>query len=187
LLLGFCQELAIHSVLTTQVINWARTSVRECDIGRRLMHHSVRGHVLPKHIDPRLVMFRDESVEEPSVESIVELSEQIRDRNYRIYAAEGEIHVVSAGLHLHNSDPFILMEQLRGADRGGNSSRQLDSAHAFYLGYEMCKASIALALGKTYQQDEALNWGLATRAEARHYLTRARPSQASLGAQDGAT
>ena len=29
LLLGFCQELGIRSVLTTQVINWARTSVRE--------------------------------------------------------------------------------------------------------------------------------------------------------------
>ncbi len=34
LLLGFCQELRIESVLTTQVINWARTSVRECDLAR---------------------------------------------------------------------------------------------------------------------------------------------------------
>ena len=41
LLLGFCQELGIRSVLTTQVINWARTSVRECDLARRLMHHAV--------------------------------------------------------------------------------------------------------------------------------------------------
>ena len=38
LLLGFCQELQIRSVLTTQVINWARTSVRECDLARRLVH-----------------------------------------------------------------------------------------------------------------------------------------------------
>ena len=30
-LLGFCQETGIRSVLTTQVINWARSSVRECD------------------------------------------------------------------------------------------------------------------------------------------------------------
>ena len=34
LLLGFCQEVGIRSVLTTQVINWARTSVRECDLAR---------------------------------------------------------------------------------------------------------------------------------------------------------
>src|SRR5207247_5675754 len=35
LLLGICQELGIRSVLTTQVINWARTSVRECDLASR--------------------------------------------------------------------------------------------------------------------------------------------------------
>ena len=32
LLVGFCQELAIRSVLTTAVINWARSSVREIDL-----------------------------------------------------------------------------------------------------------------------------------------------------------
>ncbi len=31
LLAGVCQELRIKSVLTTQVINWARSSVRELD------------------------------------------------------------------------------------------------------------------------------------------------------------
>ena len=40
-LLGFCQEVGIRSVLTTQVINWARSSVRECDLARRLVHHSI--------------------------------------------------------------------------------------------------------------------------------------------------
>ncbi|HXT61202.1 MAG TPA: DUF6513 domain-containing protein, partial [Pirellulales bacterium] len=41
LLLGFCQELGIRSVLTTQVINWSRSSVRECDLARRLVHYAV--------------------------------------------------------------------------------------------------------------------------------------------------
>jgi hypothetical protein len=36
----------------------------------------------------------------------------------------------------------------------------------------MCKAATAITLGKTYRQDEALDWGLATRPEARHYLRR---------------
>jgi hypothetical protein len=31
LLLAICEELDIRSILTTQVINWARTCVRECD------------------------------------------------------------------------------------------------------------------------------------------------------------
>ncbi|MEX0642369.1 MAG: DUF6513 domain-containing protein, partial [Pirellulales bacterium] len=50
-LLGFCEELGIRSVLTTQVINWARSSVRECDLARRLVYHSVRQRVLPKHLE----------------------------------------------------------------------------------------------------------------------------------------
>ena len=59
LLLGFCQELGIRSVLTTQVINWARTSVRECDLARRLVYYAERQRTLPKRIEPRLVMLRD--------------------------------------------------------------------------------------------------------------------------------
>src|SRR5207344_3585358 len=51
LLLGFCQELGIRSVLTTQVINWARSSVAELDIARRLTYYAVTNHVLPKRLD----------------------------------------------------------------------------------------------------------------------------------------
>ena len=40
LLLGFCQELGIRSVLTTEVINWCRSCVRELDLARRLVHHA---------------------------------------------------------------------------------------------------------------------------------------------------
>ena len=58
-LIGFCEELGIRSVLTTAVINWARSSVREIDIARRLAHHAVSRRALPKHVDPRLVMLRD--------------------------------------------------------------------------------------------------------------------------------
>ncbi len=172
LLLGFCQELAIRSVLTTQVINWARTSVRECDVARRLMHHAVTQRVLPKRLDSRLVMLRDAQVDETPPESLAELARQIRDHNYRVYATGGEVHLVSAGLHLHDADPFVLMEQLRHSGPDGALPKNLDAGHAFYLGYEMCKAATALTLGKTYQQDEALDWGLATRPESRHYLRR---------------
>ena len=28
-------------MLTTEVINWARTSVRECDLARRLVHYAI--------------------------------------------------------------------------------------------------------------------------------------------------
>jgi hypothetical protein len=38
---------------------------------------------------------------------------------------------------------------------------EADGAHAFYLGYELAKAEIALRLGKRYVQDEPLRWGCA--------------------------
>src|SRR5207249_5382426 len=41
LLLAVCQELGVRSVLTTEVIPWARGAVREIDIARRLMYHAV--------------------------------------------------------------------------------------------------------------------------------------------------
>jgi hypothetical protein len=90
-----------------------------------------------------------------------------------VFASRGEVHLVSAGVHLHDADPFVLMEQLRHSGPGGGLPKNLDASHAFYLGYEMCKAATALTLGKTYRQDEALNWGLATKPENRHYLRRA--------------
>lgn len=172
LLIGFCEELSIRSVLTTQVINWARTSVEECDAARRLMHHAVRHRVLPKHLETRLLMLRDAEVANVPVESLVDLAQQLKDRNYRIFAAAGEIHLVSARLHLHDADPFVVMDQLGRSGPGGSAPSNLDPAHAFYLGYEMCKAATALALGKNYVQDEPLAWGLATRPESRLHLKR---------------
>lgn len=174
LLLGFCQEVGIRSVLTTQVINWAASSVRECDRARRLVHYAATNGVLPKHLAPELVMLRDPQVDSPPVEEIAALAQAVRDNNYRIFAANGEVHVASRGLHLHDSDPFHVMDQLSRSGPDGGLPRGLDPCHAFYLGYEMCKAATALTLGKTYRQDESLDWGLLTRAEGRHYLKRRR-------------
>lgn len=167
LLMGFCQELGIRSVLTTQVINWARTSVKECDLARKLMHHAINNQVLPKHVEPGLIMLRDEAVVLPKVAEIESLADDIRDNNYRIFVADGEIHLVSHNVHLHDIDPFEIMEALRAS-----GAKNLDAGHSFYLGYEMAKAKTALTLGKNYIQDEALDWGLATETENRHYLKR---------------
>jgi dihydropteroate synthase-like protein len=169
-LLGFCQELGIRSVLTTQVINWARSSVRECDLGRRLVYHSIRHRVLPKHLEPRLVMLRDAAVTEASNEELERLASEIKDANYRVFVAGGEVHVVSHTLHLHDADPFFLFEQLRQSAPDRSLPKNLDAAHAFYLGYEMCKAATAMTLAKQYTQDESLDWGFLTQPEARHYL-----------------
>lgn len=175
LLLGFCEELGIRSVLTTQVINWARSSVRECDLARRLVYHSIRHRVLPKHLEPDLVLLRDTRTVEPPADELDRLAAQIKDANYRVFVSAGEVHVVSHGLHLHGGDPFALFEAIRQCSPTGQSPKHLDAAHSFYLGYELCKAATAAALGKQYRQDEPLDWGFLTRAETHHYL-RPRPT-----------
>ncbi len=179
LLLAVCQELQIHSVLTTQVINWARSSVAECDLARRLVRHSITQGVPPKHLEPLLVMLRDPRLLAHPPEFFEELAAQIKDRNYRLFAQQGEVHLVSAGLHLAGSDPFTVFEELMARDPGN-----LDPGHAFYLGFEMAKALTALTLGKQYRQDEALDWGLLTQPENRHYLKRP-PKGRGGGAGEG--
>jgi dihydropteroate synthase-like protein len=160
LLAGFCQEAGIRSVLTTQVINWCRSAVREFDLARRVVHYAVQNHVLPKHLDSRLVMLRDPRQRERTLTELEELAAGIKDPNFRIFAENGELHVINRDGHRHSPDPHALFAQLG----------PLDPAHAFYLGYEMAKAITALTLGKNYQQDEPLQWGFLTRPEisARH-------------------
>jgi dihydropteroate synthase len=171
LLLGFCQELGIRNVLTTEVINWARTSVRECDLARRLVYHAERHHTLPKRLEPRLVMLRDPTVMRYGRQALERLAGEIKDHNYRLFAEDGKLHAVTAGLHVSDADPFALFAQCQQ-----QASREIDPAHAFYLGYEMAKAVTALTLGKDYRQDEALDWGFLTRGEDHHRLERAKAS-----------
>jgi dihydropteroate synthase-like protein len=168
LLIGFCQETGIRSVLTTEVIHWAASSVRECDLARRLAWHAVTHRTLPKHVEPRLVTLRAGKPQAHGQETLDRLAEAIRDPNFRIFAERGEIHLVGAGLHLQSRDPFALCKQLEVAGR-----TDVDPSHAFYLGYEMAKAVTALTLGKDYRQDQALDWGHLTQPEIGHGPSRA--------------
>ena len=175
LLLAICQELQIRSILTTQVINWARSSVKECDLARRLVFHSLRQRVPPKHLEPGLVMLRDAKVLEFGQEELDLLATQIKDNSFRIFAENGQVHLVGRHLHLSDADPFLVFERLLDPGFGGAADthqppQNLDASHAFYLGYEMAKAATALTLGKQYQQDEALDWGFLTREEVSHRL-----------------
>ncbi len=167
LLMGFCEELKIHSVLTTQVINWARTSVRECASARRLVHYAVRRGTIPKHVEPRLVMLRDAVVTTPNDEELSRLAERLTDRNFRLFADKQQLHIVSRNLHLSDDDPFRLFDGLLTAQ-----PETIDAGHAFYLGFELAKASIARTLDKSYRQDEPLEWGLLTQPEDFHRLRR---------------
>ena len=162
-LIGFCQEIGIRSVLTTEVIHWARSSVRECDLARRLAWHAVTHRTLPKHVEPRLVTLRAGRPQAHGQETLDRLAAAIRDPNFRIFAEGGVIHVVGAGIHEQSRDPFALFDRLAAVGRA-----DIDPGHAFYLGYEMAKAVTALTLGKDYRQDQALDWGHLTQPEIGH-------------------
>jgi dihydropteroate synthase-like protein len=168
LLIGFCQEAGIRSVLTTEVIHWARSSVKECALARALAYHAVTHRTLPKHVEPRLVTLRAGKPQAHGDAVLDQLAAAIRDPNFRIFAEGGELHLVGAGLHLKSRDPFQLFKDLEAAGR-----TDVDPGHAFYLGYEMAKAVTAVTLGKDYRQDQALDWGHLTQPEIGHGPSRA--------------
>jgi dihydropteroate synthase-like protein len=155
MLLGFCQELGVRSVLTTEVINWCRSCVRELDRARRLVHFACSERVLPKHLDPDLVLLRDPKLRPYGDEALRELAERVKDRNFRLFAEAGRLIALNDKMFVQGTDPFALFQEMMAHEA-------IDPAHAFYLGYELAKAVTALTLGKNYVQDQALRWGLLT-------------------------
>ena len=152
LLIAVCQELGIRTVLTTEVIPWARGAVREVDVARRLMHYAVTKHTVPKGVDERLVTVKDPVVLSYSEEELRALQAEITDPNFRIFADAETITVFNSERFVRGTDIQAIFAQL-GVD---------DPAHAFYLGKELAKASLAVTLGKTYRQEGALAWGYLT-------------------------
>ena len=155
MLIAVCQELGIRSVLTTEVIPWARGSVREIDIARRLMHHAVAHNTIPKGVDDRLVTVKDPAVLTYSEDELRELQTRITDPNFRIFADAEAITVLNNERFVRGTNIQDIFNQL-GVD---------EPTHAFYLGKELARASLAMTLGKTYRQEGALSWGYLTPAD----------------------
>ena len=154
LLMAVCQELNVRAVLTTEVTAWARGAVREADVARRLMHYAVTGRTVPKGVDDRLVTIKDPAVLTFSEEELRVLQSRITDPNFRIFADLEAVTVLNNEQFVRGTDIDEIFVQLR-----------VDEAtHAFYLGQELARASLAVTLGKTYRQDAALSWGYLTTA-----------------------
>jgi len=153
LLAGVMSELEVRYVLTTEVASWARGSVRELDLARRLMHYARRRGVLPKDIDDGLLTIKDRKVDCPSEAELREMHQMIPDRNFRIFADRTAIYVFNNDLFIKETDIqriFSHIKEQLGPEPIG---------HAFYLGRELMKAKLAMLLGKKYLQEEELKWG----------------------------
>ena len=162
LLIGFCQELGIRNVLTTEVINWAQGAVREAVLAAQLMHFAQEQGTPPKHVDGRLLTVKDEDLRPYAESELRELHAQVTDPNFRIFADSDWIYVFNAELFVKGTDFNEIFDQL-GVD---------EATHAFYLGKELMKATIARALGKNYRQESPLDWGYMTFEEPRRKRVR---------------
>lgn len=152
LLIAIAQETGVRAVLTTEVIPWARGSVREIDVARRLMYHAVQHRTLPKNVDDRLVTVKDPVVLEYDEAELRRLQAAVKDANFRIFTDRTTITVFNNELFVRGTDIQEIFAQL-GVE---------EATHAFYLGRELAKARLAITLGKTYRQEGALSWGYLT-------------------------
>jgi dihydropteroate synthase-like protein len=162
LLIGFCQEVGIRNVLTTEVIEWARGAVHEAVLAAQLMHFAHAHGTPPKHIDGRLLTVKDEEFRPYAEAELRELQAQVTDPNFRIFADADWIYVFNADLFVKGTDFNEIFDQL-GVD---------EATHAFYLGKELMKATTARALRKNYRQESPLDWGYMTFAEPRRERVR---------------
>jgi dihydropteroate synthase-like protein len=162
MLLGFCQELGIRNVLTTEVINWARGAVRETVLAAQLMHFAQQEGTPPKHVDGRLLTIKDEEFRPYTEAELRELHESITDPNIRIFSDADWIYAFNADRFVKGTDINQIFDEL-GVD---------EHTHAFYLGKELMKASIARGLGKNYRQESPLDWGYLTFDEPRRERVR---------------
>jgi hypothetical protein len=112
-------------------------------------------------------MMRDPGIVEIGEQELRELSRRISDRNIRLFAERGEIVALSRNLFERDADAFLLFDRLGVAN----------ASHAFYLGWEMMKATLALQLGKRYVQDQSLRFGLLTQEEISHLSRRRQSSE----------
>jgi hypothetical protein len=157
LLIGFCQEVGIRAVLSTEVIGWAHGAVRETVLAAQIMHMAQRQARPPKHIDPGLVTSRDESMRAPSEQELRAMQSQISDPNYRLFADADWLYAFNGDRFVREANLFAVFDQLD----------VVEPSHAFYLGKELMKATIARGLRKSYRQEGPLDWGLLSFPEPR--------------------
>ena len=155
-LLGIMSELHINHMLTTEVSQHCKRAVKEADLARRILYAAHKDGTPPRLIDDGLMALHERKPFPYSYSEINDLAESIKDPSYRIQISEHGIHLFNRDGLFSATDPFDHYPNIKVGD---------DSGHAFYLGVELARAQIAWQLGKTYTQDEELDWGCAVARE----------------------
>jgi hypothetical protein len=134
------------------------------------MHYAVSHRTLPKGVDDRLVTVKDPAVLTYGEDELRALQARVTDPNFRIFADRETITVFNSERFVRGTDIQAIFAQL-----------EVDEPmHAFYLGKELARASLAVTLGKTYRQEGALAWGYLTPPDdpvSEHVRLTARPTR----------
>ena len=152
ILMGLVSELSINAVLVVQVSGHCKNSIAETDAARKIMHFAKLNQRLPFRVDDSLMCMSTRKLSRKSEKEIDEIKSLVKDKNFRIILGENGINVFNSKMSKIGFDPYDFYEQLDVKD---------DASHAFYLGIELARAQIAFQLGKNYDQDNELQWGVA--------------------------
>ena len=152
LLMGIISELDVQHILATEVSEHCRKSIKEADLARRIMFASRADNIPPKGYDNGLMALHERKPFPYNKNEIKEFSKDVRDGNFRIQVCDEGVFIYNRDGIWNATDPFDLYPHLNVFEDGG---------HAFYLGVELARAQIAWQLGKRYDQDEELSWGVA--------------------------
>ena len=156
LLMGIISELDIQHILATEVSEHCRKAVREADLARRIMHAAKADSIPPKGYHNGLMALHERKPFPYDRDEIKQFAQGVRDPNFRIQVCDEGVFVYNRDGLWRATDPFDHYPNLNVVD---------DGAHAFYLGVELARAQIAWQLGKRYDQDEELTWGVALERE----------------------
>ena len=161
MLFGIIAELGITEVLTVQDSPHCRRAIAEAAAARQLCFAAVTEGRLPQSRQSPLLTLRDRNPFVTTSAEIATTVAEVRDSNFRIEVAED-------GIHLYNRDGHWI--QIRAEDFAPILIERVDAAHGFYLGGELARAEIAFRLGKRFNQDEELDWGIATERRRENLL-----------------
>ncbi len=163
IMMGLVSELSINAVLVVQVSEHCKNSIKETDMARKIMYFSKKNQRLPFRVSDELMSMSVRNPKRKSKKEISEIKSMIKDRNYRILLSKKGINIFNNEVDVTGKDPYDFFDKLNVND---------DSSHAFYLGVELARAQIALQLGKNYDQDNELDWGVAFKRKKVNFLKR---------------
>ena len=163
ILMGLVSELSINAVLVVQVSNHCKNAIKETDAARKIMHFSKINQRLPFRINNSLMCISERKAQRKSMKELKEMKSMVKDKNFRIFLSDNSINVFNSETFTSGSDPYDFFDHMKVDD---------DASHAFYLGIELARAQIAFQLGKNYDQDNELNWGIAVKKKKQNLLKR---------------